>query len=59
MKITFTADKVKVKTGHRIDNSGEVTFIVGEYELDNIKDLVNVVDKEIKVDITISNEYKQ
>ena len=44
------SDKVKVKTG-RADNSATVEFEIGEYQLQNIKDLVNIVDKELKVSI--------
>ena len=53
MPITFHADKVKVKTGHRVDNSGEVTFMVGEYQLENLKELISVVDADMKVTIEI------
>lgn len=52
MTITFLSDKVKVKTG-RADNSAVVELEVGEYQLDNIKDLIGVVDKELQVQITI------
>ena len=51
--ISFLSDQVKVKTG-RVDNSGVVEFIVGEYQLENIKELVNVIDKEIKVTVEVA-----
>lgn len=54
-EITFIADKVQVKTGIRIDNSGIVSFVVGEYQLANIKDLVNVVDKQIEVIVHVKD----
>lgn len=54
--ITFVADRVKVKSGHRVDNSGEVILMVGEYELDKIKELVGVVDQLIKVSIEIDEQ---
>ncbi len=55
-EITFQADKVKVKSGHRIDNSGEVTFLIGEYQLSQIKDLVTVVDKPMQVIVKITSD---
>lgn len=51
--ITFMSDKVKVKTGHRVDNSGEVTFIVGEYMLEKIKDLTTIIDKNLIITVKI------
>ena len=48
--IEFISDKVKVKTGN-VDNSAQVTFYVGEYQLDKIKDLVSMVDKNLKVKV--------
>lgn len=50
--IQFLSDRVKVKTG-RADNSAVVEFTIGEYQLDNIKDLINVVDKNLKVTIEV------
>ena len=50
--ITFNSDKVKVKTG-RVDNSAIVEFEIGEYELENIKELVNVVNKNLKIIVEI------
>lgn len=49
-KIEFVADKVKVKTGN-VDNSATVIFTVGEYQLDKIKDLISLVDKNLKVSV--------
>ena len=46
--ITFNSDKVLVKTG-KADNSATVTFEVGEYQLENIKELVGIVDKNMKI----------
>ena len=50
--ITFMSDKVRVKTG-KADNSATVEFEIGEYQLNNIKDLVNIVDKELKVSVEV------
>lgn len=54
-KVIFRSDRVKVKTG-RADNSAVVEFTIGEYQLDNIKELVNVIDKNLKVSVEISSE---
>jgi len=51
MVIQFIADQVKVKTG-KPDNSAVVEFTVGEYQLDKIKDLVTIVDKNLKVEVS-------
>lgn len=51
MKIEFIADGVKIRTG-KADNSAEVIFTIGEYSLDKIKELVTVVDKNLKVEVT-------
>ncbi len=53
--ISFQSDKVKVKTG-LADNSATVEFTIGEYQLDNIKDLVNIIDKVLNVTVDIENE---
>ncbi len=50
--ITFNADRVTVKTG-RVDNSAVVSFEVGEYEVKNIKDLLGIVDKNLKITVDI------
>jgi len=50
--ITFMSDKVKVKTG-KVDNSAVVEFEIGEYQLSNIKELVGIVDKSLKVSVEI------
>lgn len=52
MVVEFLSDKVKVKTG-RADNSAVVEFEVGEYQLENIKGLINVFDKNLKVSVEI------
>lgn len=49
-KIVFIADQVKVKTG-RVDNSGVVEFVVGEYMLEHIKDLITIRDMNLKVTV--------
>jgi hypothetical protein len=51
--IKFNADRVKIKSGHRVDNSGEVIFMVGEYQLENIKNLVNIIDKNLEVTVKV------
>lgn len=50
MKIVFKADKVKVRTG-KPDNSAEVSFEIGEYQLKDIADLVSIVDQEIQITV--------
>ena len=55
-KITFNSDKVKVKTG-RVDNSAVVEFEIGEYELENIKELVKIVHKNLKVTVEVLENY--
>jgi hypothetical protein len=50
--IEFNSDKVKVKTG-KADNSADVIFEIGEYQLDNIKDLINIVGKNLKITVEI------
>ena len=53
-KITFMSDRVIVKTG-RIDNSAQVLFSIGEYELNNIKDLVSIIDKNMRVTVEVKD----
>ena len=55
MKLAFESDQVKVKTGN-IDNGAQVTFLIGEYQLNNIKDLVGQVDKVFKVSVEIVDQ---
>jgi hypothetical protein len=50
--IEFKSDKVRIKTG-KADNSAIVEFEIGEYQLENIKELVNVIDKELTVSVKI------
>lgn len=50
MKVQFLSDKVKVKTG-RADNSAVVEFEVGEYELEKIKELIGIVEEELKITV--------
>lgn len=52
--IEFTADKVSIKTG-KADNSGTVTFDVGEYELPKLKELIGITDKIIRVTVEIED----
>ncbi len=51
-KIEFNSDRVSIK-GPKVDNSYTVSFIVGEYQLKNIKDLITVIDKNLKVNVEI------
>ena len=53
--IKFQSDKVSIKTG-KADNSGIVSFEVGEYELLKIKELVGIVDKVMTVSVEIGKE---
>lgn len=52
-KITFQSDQVKVKSGHKVDGSAEVTFIIGEYQVENIVDLVTIKDKLLSVSVEV------
>ena len=52
--IKFIADGVKIKSG-KADKSADVTFTVGEYMLDMIKDLVAVTDAEIDVEVKVND----
>lgn len=56
VSLSFVADKVKVKTGN-VDNSATVTFFIGEYQLKHIKELVDLVDKNLKVTVSEYKEY--
>lgn len=51
MKIEFIADKVQVQTGKKVDNSATVTFVVGEYQRKNLKDLIDIEDGNYKVTV--------
>ena len=53
--IIFNSDKVSVKTG-KVDNSAMVSFEVGEYQLGNIKDLINVVDKNLRITVEVTDQ---
>ncbi len=48
MRIEFSADKVKIKTGN-VDNGAIVSLEVGEYEVLKLRELIGIVDKELKV----------
>ena len=50
--IQFNSDRVTIKTG-RVDNSAIVSFEVGEYQVKNIKDLLGIVDKNLKITVDI------
>lgn len=53
MKIEFSADKVKVKSGNE-DGGAIVSFYIGEYMLQQIEKLVSVErGKMLKVSIEI------
>lgn len=51
--IQFESDQVKVKTGHKVDGSAEVAFVMGEYQLKNITELLTVRNKVIKVTVEV------
>ena len=53
MRIQFESDQVKVKSGHKVDGSAEVTFVIGEYMVQNIVQLVTVKDKLLKVTVEV------
>ena len=53
--ITFISDHVKIRTG-KADNSADVVFNVGEYALDQIKELVTKPNKAFKITV---EEYKE
>ena len=50
-KTTFSADKVKIRTNWKVDNTSTVEFSVGEYQQDKLKELVGVIDKELIVTV--------
>ena len=50
--IEFKSDKVTIRTG-RVDNSAIVSFEVGEYQLYNIKELIGLVDKNLKITVEV------
>lgn len=50
--IVFNSDKVGIK-GPKVDNSYVISFEVGEYEVKNIKDLVGLVDTNLKVSVEL------
>lgn len=51
--IQFQSDQVKVKTGHKVDNSAEITFVVGEYMLEKIKEFVTLTDCVFNVSVEV------
>ena len=50
--IQFNADKVAIRTG-KVDNSAIVSFEIGEYEVKNIKELLGIVDKNMRITVDI------
>ena len=54
-KIQFIADKVLIR-GPKIDASYVVSFEVGEYMREFIKDLVVIQDKNLKVTVEVEDE---
>jgi hypothetical protein len=50
--IIFNSDKVRVKTG-KADDSATVEFEVGEYQLENIKELIGIVKMNMKITVDI------
>lgn len=52
MLIKFSSDRVLIK-GPKADNSYQVVFEVGEYEVSKIKDLVGVFDQVLEVEVNL------
>ena len=57
MKIEFKADKVDLGR-RRVDNSRDVIFNVGEYQQNELAELLKINDVIINVTITIKEESK-
>ena len=55
-KVIFSADKVKIKTGHRVDGTAEITFEVGEYMVENILPLSLLNGKVLNVEVKEDGE---
>jgi len=53
--IEFKADKVSL-SGPKIDGSYKVSFDVGEYQLENIKDLVTIKDCVLSIKVEVDHE---
>jgi len=53
--INFKSDKVLLR-GPRVDGTYVVSFEVGEYELENIKDLITARDCILDIKIKIEKE---
>lgn len=53
--IQFNSDKVSIRTG-KVDNSAIVSFEVGEYEVSKLKELIGIVDKNMKITVDIEDE---
>lgn len=58
MRTEFIADRVKI-SGPRVDGSYSITFEVGEYQWDNIKELPNLNDELIYIKVTNDKENSQ
>jgi len=54
--INFVADRVKI-SGPRVDGNFTITFDVGEYQYDNIKDIPKLNDDVLYV--TVSNDERK
>jgi len=50
--ITFQSDRVTLKTG-RPDNSAVVSFEIGEYELESVKELVTITNAVLNVRVEV------
>jgi len=53
----FIADRVKI-SGPRVDGNYTITFDVGEYMYDQIKDIPKLNDSEIHVTVTNNEKTK-
>lgn len=54
--INFVADRVKI-SGPRVDGNFTITFDVGEYQYDNIKDIPKMNDNILY--IAVSNDESE
>jgi len=52
MRVNFLSDKVRL-SGPKVDGTVSVTFEVGEYQVDNLKELLGIRDKNISVTIEV------
>ncbi len=49
--VSFIADEIKIKLGHRVDHSPEVILVSGEYQTEEISKLAQFIGKTVKVTI--------